>query len=722
MVEWNSGLELGIKNLDHDHKKMLKCIQEISVGIEEGMTQGEIESIYDGFASLAFEHSKDEEALLQQCHCTNFDAHVQLHIVFKNSISELKNDLLQAKSKIAMQKVCIRLTDLLLNHIVEEDLPTIKNFERCGVIEKKEHHDSFLDQIIKKATNTFSVTNRILLSALIPLMGMLFLISLILWNNYSRYQELQKTSSITYLLPNINKLVHALQIERGLSSGYLTSKENRFHRALLKQRHTIDTMIAHFLDDIEAVNPTKIAAISPYLQTFWHDIDNLNDFRESVDAKKVSLNATLSYYSNVIKNIMAITSKIALFDLDREISSSITTLSTLLHYKETLGVKRARGTTIIETGRYDLDEYIAFVKLLGAQEIHLHHFGQTANSAEIKELNALLYSPTMKQIIEYEKRIKHKEFDGLDSMAWFDLMTSHIDKVKNLQERLLEKINRLIEKNLNSEIEELRWNLFITFIILIVVIFIVSVFVQSSKIELRRFIEAMKHLARGDRSLKLSTTMTQGEMAQMYEAYEVTRQKLLKGDIYTQLYFNEKESELKSKEQENLKLEEMAYRDSLTGAINRRKFEELSNIELTRSLRYRKNLSFLMLDIDHFKAVNDTYGHAVGDEVLKHFTSICLNMARSLDVIARIGGEEFVVMLPETDAQGAYIFAERFRKSIEQSSVKVDEHVLKYSVSIGISVLHVDEDTDVGDIIKRADEALYRAKESGRNRTVIFES
>jgi diguanylate cyclase (GGDEF)-like protein len=148
----------------------------------------------------------------------------------------------------------------------------------------------------------------------------------------------------------------------------------------------------------------------------------------------------------------------------------------------------------------------------------------------------------------------------------------------------------------------------------------------------------------------------------------------------------------------------------------------LSNIELTRSLRYRKNLSFLMLDIDHFKAVNDTYGHAVGDEVLKHFTSICLNMARSLDVIARIGGEEFVVMLPETDAQGAYIFAERFRKSIEQSSVKVDEHVLKYSVSIGISVLHVDEDTDVGDIIKRADEALYRAKESGRNRTVIFES
>jgi len=722
MVEWNSGLELGVVSLDSDHKRMLDLIKKLSLGIENGLARDEIEAIYAELISCSFEHSKSEEILLEQCHCPSFEEHVNLHVIFKNSILNLKRDLLQAKSRAQMQKVCIHLTDLLLNHIVEEDLPVVKNFESCGVIQKAETKSSLLHQIIAKATSTFSVTKRILFAALIPLVGMLFLISLILWNNYSRYQELEKTSSITYLLPNINELVHALQIERGLSSGYLTSKDDRFNSNLFQQRHNVDTIILAFLDAIKTVNAHAITVIFPSLQTFRHDSDNLIDFRNSVDMKKVSLDTTITYYSNVIENIMAITSRIALFDLDREITSSITTLSTLQHYKETLGLKRARGTTVIETRMHNLDEYIDFVKLLGAQEAQLHRFKQTANNSEIKELNTILYSSTLKQILQYEEKIKYKQLDGLDSMVWFNLMTTHIDQIKVLQDKLLQKINLSIEKNLKREIEELRWKLLITFITLLLVLFTVYIFEQSSKIELQRFIEAMKHLARGDRSLKLFANGAKGEMAQMYEAYELTRQALLKGDIYTQLYLSEKESELKSKEQENLKLEEMAYIDPLTGTLNRRKFEELSTIEFKRSLRYTKNLTLLMLDIDHFKAINDTYGHAVGDEVLKHFTSVCLKMARSLDVIARVGGEEFVVMLPETDEEGAYVFAERFRKSIESSSVTINEHIINYTVSIGISVLHVDEDKHISDIIKRADEALYRAKESGRNRTVIFES
>jgi diguanylate cyclase (GGDEF)-like protein len=125
-----------------------------------------------------------------------------------------------------------------------------------------------------------------------------------------------------------------------------------------------------------------------------------------------------------------------------------------------------------------------------------------------------------------------------------------------------------------------------------------------------------------------------------------------------------------------------------------------------------------MLDIDHFKNINDTYGHACGDEVLKHFSSTCLEMARSLYVVARVGGEEFLVMLPGTSSEGAYIFAERFREKIYSSEIETEGQIIKYSVSIGISIL--DNDKEVKDLIKKAVKALYKAKESGRNRSIIY--
>ena len=155
-------------------------------------------------------------------------------------------------------------------------------------------------------------------------------------------------------------------------------------------------------------------------------------------------------------------------------------------------------------------------------------------------------------------------------------------------------------------------------------LFILYTFKKSTVIQIDQLTNAMKDLATGGRSFRLPTiSMSRDELAYMYDAYETARQKLLKGDVYTQLYLKQKEIELNNKQRENLKLEEMAFIDPLTGAINRRKFEELSTLEFERSSRYKSNLSFLMLDIDHFKAINDTYGHAIGDEVLKHFSSIC---------------------------------------------------------------------------------------------------
>ncbi|MDO8453729.1 MAG: GGDEF domain-containing protein, partial [Sulfurimonas sp.] len=256
-------------------------------------------------------------------------------------------------------------------------------------------------------------------------------------------------------------------------------------------------------------------------------------------------------------------------------------------------------------------------------------------------------------------------------------------------------------------------------IILATTFFILYTLKKSSTKQISQLPDAMKDLASGGRSFRLSPIMiNRDEIACMYDSYETTRLKLLKGDIFTQLYKNQKDIELKSKQRENIKLEEMAFHDILTGMLNRRKFEELSALEIKQSKRYNRDLTLLMLDIDHFKNINDTYGHAIGDEVLKHFANICKHIAREADIVARIGGEEFVIILPETDIEGAYNFSERLRKEVFNSSVTIESQTIKYSVSIGIASLK--EDKDVKTILQKADEALYEAKESGRNTTIVY--
>jgi len=165
------------------------------------------------------------------------------------------------------------------------------------------------------------------------------------------------------------------------------------------------------------------------------------------------------------------------------------------------------------------------------------------------------------------------------------------------------------------------------------------------------------------------------------------------------------------------KLELLASTDPLTGAYNRRHFLDTGNVELGRSKRYKQPFTVLMLDIDHFKAVNDTYGHSVGDDALKRTVLVILEALRSEDTLGRIGGEEFAVICPQTDSPNAAMVAERIRESIAKISIETPLGPLDFTMSIGVSE-GVAEDNDIEDALKRADSALYDAKEQGRNRVI----
>lgn len=166
-------------------------------------------------------------------------------------------------------------------------------------------------------------------------------------------------------------------------------------------------------------------------------------------------------------------------------------------------------------------------------------------------------------------------------------------------------------------------------------------------------------------------------------------------------------------------LEALAQTDSLTSVANRRHFLAMAGQELARAKRYGGSISLLMIDIDYFKQVNDTYGHQVGDVVLARFAKFCRESLRAIDIIGRIGGEEFAVLMPQTDSEQTLEVAERLRKTTSEIDIAL-EHGLPVHITISIGVVTMkDVRTNIDTLISQADSALYEAKHAGRNRVCV---
>lgn len=162
-------------------------------------------------------------------------------------------------------------------------------------------------------------------------------------------------------------------------------------------------------------------------------------------------------------------------------------------------------------------------------------------------------------------------------------------------------------------------------------------------------------------------------------------------------------------------LERLATTDDLTGLCNRRHFLALAEDERRRHAHKYKPLALLILDIDVFKSINDRFGHDVGDAVICHVANVCREELRGFDILARIGGEEFVTLLPDTTGEQAVMLAERVRQRLEASAFVVDGADVRVTASIGVSEGGAQSEC-IGDLMKRADQALYQAKREGRNR------
>ena len=167
------------------------------------------------------------------------------------------------------------------------------------------------------------------------------------------------------------------------------------------------------------------------------------------------------------------------------------------------------------------------------------------------------------------------------------------------------------------------------------------------------------------------------------------------------------------------RMEEMATTDGLTGLVNHRTFQERFAEMLARAERTSGQHALLLTDIDHFKKVNDTYGHPVGDAVLRGVAQVVQSCVRKIDLAARYGGEEFGVVLEGTDQKGALMLAERIRGEVQKQVFQSDKGSFSVTLSLGIAV-YPDDARDKADLINLADQSLYFAKHNGRNRAVAW--
>lgn len=174
-------------------------------------------------------------------------------------------------------------------------------------------------------------------------------------------------------------------------------------------------------------------------------------------------------------------------------------------------------------------------------------------------------------------------------------------------------------------------------------------------------------------------------------------------------------AELQSQQRE---LERATRQDGLTGLFNRNTFVELTQRELDRAQRQGSPTSVLLLDLDHFKHVNDTWGHPAGDAVLRHVATLAASTVRSTDLVGRLGGEEFIVLLPNTSAQAAYHLAEKLRQRIASTPVQWEHITIPITTSLGLAATTAQEKRDFDKLYMDVDQALYRAKQQGRNRVV----
>lgn len=346
----------------------------------------------------------------------------------------------------------------------------------------------------------------------------------------------------------------------------------------------------------------------------------------------------------------------------------------------------------------------------------------------------ILYHPDLKKWLTDTHNITELGFKKMDPRTY------KVEKAKFevLEDKASYLINYRYDSNYDfgliacqpkSEIDELissatQASIAILIISILIILIIAGWMFYMLGVPLNKLIQHIKLITDGNLDInEFSVGSRNDEIGQLGNAFNTMHNTIKRqiGELNAHRDMLEQEVRERTKDLElaNQKLDLISKTDELTGLPNRRDMNETIANEVGRVQRTHKPFCFIFIDIDHFKNINDTYGHACGDLILKSVAQTVRTLLRKYDVFARYGGEEFLTLLPETDLEGAAVVAERFRKKIEQMTVHYADFTIKVTITLGVS--RYDERLGADRSIQMADKALYRGKESGRNQVIVWE-
>lgn len=526
--------------------------------------------------------------------------------------------------------------------------------------------------------NDMTIKVRILLLGLLAIGSLLYILSTQFVANNREYAGKKALLSQMEAAEKLSGLVHELQLERGISAGYL----------VIQSKHNEDILEAQRA----ATNQAKALLDSNTVRNL-ENLVKLAEVREIISRHQATPVNSFNYYTLTIVEILDQIDALALDSNTQVLKSTLSAHVHLLYAKEYLGEIRGSLNESFSQGSIDKERAATVNRLLGMHQFHSRMFLRDAEPATADAFRTTLAQPRVQATFEIIKSAMSERRGVTTSEEWMAAASYTIDQLRKVEDQSMADLRQKIEDEIASAKQRFLLNEILTLSVLFILIFLVG--------------SAIFHLLRALNMLlaNIEYTVTTKDFSNRLLPHDSDGIGAISRNFnellaIAQRLINEKDH--------------LAYTDSLTGAYNRRKFTDLLTSELQRKLRYSGRLTLIMFDIDHFKHINDEFGHAAGDAVLREMTRLVHGLIRANDVLVRWGGEEFMILLPQSGHKAAAVLAEKLRDAIE---AYLFPGVPKVTVSFGVSE-YMTGDT-LESLCARVDNALYRAKHEGRNRVCV---
>jgi two-component system cell cycle response regulator len=719
-IYWDEGLSVGDPIIDDEHRQLIAQLNGLIDLIDESPDFEQVHRILDELESLAARHSRYEETLSLTAGAEFKDEQCREHHEFRTAIIEARGQLDPNDLENSLIDLTESLVSLLINHIIDQDL------DLAPLLAERQVREHSLAEFLVLRFQKISLVRGLEMLVIISLLPMLVFAGMIMLESWQVAVRANDIALLASFSERVGNLAHELQKERGLSAGYLTSDDKAYRAALTLQRKYSDDSLAQFSRSVTKQKlENGLSTVGDMAAVAIVRMKRLEGVREKVDRNGLAPQVSFKLFTELISELMGLSNQIASVSRHERASELFQANAILIQFGEMAGQERAVNAAAFGRGKLTPAEYRLLVTLTSEQQSLKRQFRTFVNDETWLAWQQWFDSEVIR---DYQRFSEYALEQGggraalsLDSFTWFKTATKRVNLIRDFQRELTKQLLKEMSRQRSRSTALFMSTVLGGGAMVLLIGYVALQLARSIRLPIVSLTEGMRGLTEGDKTVRIPFSSRQDELGDMVSAYETFRRKLIRSDVLSMgqelkpLATSRYALALKRTTAKGEEYKRLASIDALTGVINRREFIVLAKKEVSRLQRHADNLSVLILDVDYFKQINDTHGHSEGDRVLKIVAQTIAAALREADVLGRIGGEEFAVLLPSTDEPAAQVTAERIRSAIERLRIQIGDQEIQITISIGVSEYQLTEGL-IDSAMLRADKALYQAKHKGRNR------